>query len=230
LVLTDVKGTQLAKLDTYLMSTCCAKISPCGRFIVASGFTPDVKVWEVIFSKTGEFQQVKRVYELTGHTSGVYDISFDQDTSHMATISKDGTWKLFDTNVDYKKGEDPRLKITGTYEQTSSDPKIALSPNSEVLVIASASNLSFYSTLDGKLDYVIEDAFIGNITRIMFDSLGKYVLTSGDKHIRVFHNVTGYKTAITSARDKLKKPQTSATKERLEKLIVDNEAFLKTIE
>lgn len=63
----------------------------------------------------------------------------------------------------------------------------------------------------------------------MFDALGKYVLTSGERHIRVFHNVTGYKCAIASAKEKLKQNQTSATKERLENLITESKAFLETI-
>lgn len=37
MVIWDLKGEKLAKLDTFLMSTTCAKISPCGRFVVASG-------------------------------------------------------------------------------------------------------------------------------------------------------------------------------------------------
>jgi mRNA-capping enzyme len=37
LVVWDLKGEQLAKVDTYLMTTICAQISPCARFIVASG-------------------------------------------------------------------------------------------------------------------------------------------------------------------------------------------------
>lgn len=63
-----------------------------------TGFTPDVKVWEVQFTKTGEFKQVVRAFELGGHTSGVYDFSFSADSSKMATVSKDGTWKLFNTS------------------------------------------------------------------------------------------------------------------------------------
>ena len=62
------------------------------------GFTPDVKVWEVIFGKNGEYQEIKTAFSLTGHSSGVYDVAFDSITSHMATVSKDGTWKLFDVN------------------------------------------------------------------------------------------------------------------------------------
>lgn len=61
-----------------------------------------MKVWEVCFSKSGEFLHVKRAFELTGHSSGVYDFAFDTDTSHIATVSKDGTWKLFDTKSNNK--------------------------------------------------------------------------------------------------------------------------------
>lgn len=83
------------------MSTHSAKISPCGRFVVATGFSPDVKVMEVCFAKSGEFKQVTKAYELSGHTSGIYDVAFDVDTSHIATISKDGTWKLYHTKSEY---------------------------------------------------------------------------------------------------------------------------------
>lgn len=65
---------------------------------------------------------------------------------------------------------------------------------------------------------------------MLFDSLGKYVFTSGDKQIRVFHNVTGYRCAIRTAKEKLTQNQTSATRERLTKQISDNEAFLNKIE
>jgi hypothetical protein len=36
------------------------------RFVATSGFTSDVKVWEVKFSRTGEFEKVHRAFELPG--------------------------------------------------------------------------------------------------------------------------------------------------------------------
>ncbi|KAJ8979981.1 hypothetical protein NQ317_013730 [Molorchus minor] len=232
MVIWNLKGQKLAQIDTYLMNTTCAKLSPCGRFVVASGFTPEARVWEVTFNKEGAFQDVKQVKELTlgGHSSGVYDVTFDVDSSHMATVSKDGTWKLFDTKVSYKLGEDARIIRSGKYEQASSNALIALSPDAQVIVIATFNSLAFYSTFNGKLDYVIENIYTGPITCILFDSTGKYLLTAGDKQIRVFHNVTGYRCSIETAREKLKESQTSATKERLQKLIVDSQAFLELIE
>lgn len=65
--------------------------------LLFQGFTPDVKVWEVGFTKSGEFKQVSKAFNLAGHSSGVYDFGFSADTSYMATVSKDGTYRFYDT-------------------------------------------------------------------------------------------------------------------------------------
>ncbi|XP_074036178.1 transducin beta-like protein 2 isoform X4 [Leptinotarsa decemlineata] len=232
MVIWDLKGQVLTKIDTYLMNTTCAKLSPCGKFVVASGFSPEAKVWEVIFNKSGEFQEVKQIKQLTlgGHTSGVYDIAFDVDSSHMATVSKDGTWNLYDTKVNYKLGEDARIIRSGKYDQCSGNARIALSPDAEVIVITTSNKMSFYSASTAKLDNTIENVFLGDITSLMFDSTGKYILVSGDKQIKIFHNVTGYRCTIETAKEKLKEHQTSATKERLQKLITECQDFIKNID
>lgn len=96
IILWDVRGNILERLDSFLMTNYSVKISPCGRFIAASGFAPDVKMWEVKFNKTGNYEKTVRAFELTGHNSGVWDFAFDHDASHLATVCKDGTFKLFD--------------------------------------------------------------------------------------------------------------------------------------
>lgn len=65
--------------------------------------------------------------------------------------------------VDYKRGEDPRLKITNTYRSNANanGVTIALSPNSHVIVVGTMNSLAFYSTLDGKLDNVIDNVYAG---------------------------------------------------------------------
>ncbi|XP_076635172.1 transducin beta-like protein 2 [Colletes latitarsis] len=227
LVIWDLKGQILASIEFYLGFIYRARVSPCGRFVGASGFTPDVNIFEVLFTKTGDFQ-VNKAFDLAGHSSGILDFDFSADSSHMTTVSKDGTFRLYDTKIEFAKGEDPHLLLTGTWESAAT-AKVALSPNTEVLAIAHGSSLSFYSTIDGLLDNTIEDIFMGPITCLAFDALGEYVLVAGDKHIKVFHNITGYRVAIESAKRKLTQKQTSATKERLEKLIVDNRKFLEAM-
>ncbi len=66
------------------------------------GFTPDVRVWEVIFSKSGDFEKTNRAFDLTGHTSGIYSFDFSPDSALMASVSKDGTWRLYNTNSKYE--------------------------------------------------------------------------------------------------------------------------------
>lgn len=219
MVIWDLKGQQLSRLDTYLMSTYSAKISPCGRFVVATGFAPDVKVMEVCFTRTGEFKQVSKAFELTGHTSGVYDVAFDVDTSHVATISKDGTWKLYHTKIDYIRGESPHVLETGTYTQPTNTPRIALSPNAEVLAVSVDSSVEFYDTYTGKLYDTVENTHKGWINYMKFDASGKYLFVCGDRVVRVIHNVCGYFTTIESCKRLLATKQTSATVERLNKTI-----------
>lgn len=150
------------------------------------GFTPDANIWEVVFSKSGEFKQVVKAFDLAGHSSGILDLTFSADSSCMATVSKDETYRLYDIKsnklkysfrklflcqivlhlpiytyiVEFEKGEDPHILQTGPWESTIT-ANIALSPNTEVLAIAHGSSLSFYSTITGLLDTTIEDIFLG---------------------------------------------------------------------
>ena len=54
--------------------------------VCVSGFTPDVKVWEVCFDKTGNFQEVRRAFELKGHTAGVHSFAFSADSHRSVTM------------------------------------------------------------------------------------------------------------------------------------------------
>lgn len=92
------KGDVLGVVDTLLMNNNFATVSTCGRFFGVCGFTSDVKIYEVCFDKSGNFTQIRRAFELKGHSAGIYNFSFNADSTRMASVSKDGTWKLWDTN------------------------------------------------------------------------------------------------------------------------------------
>lgn len=57
------------------------------RFVASCGFTPDVKVWEVCFGKTGDFREVTRAFELKGHSAGVHAFAFSND-SHRCDLQQ----------------------------------------------------------------------------------------------------------------------------------------------
>lgn len=167
------------------METYSARISPDGRFVATSGFTPDVRVWEVVCSKSGEFERVARAFELTGHTSGIYSFDFSPDSGRMVSVSKDGTWRLYNTaskcilipvlngpcsfcfyfTVDYKQGQLATLVVSGKYKGAGLGPaRVALSPDGRVVAVGSGTSIYCYSTLNGELSAHIPDVHSGKRT------------------------------------------------------------------
>ncbi|XP_037231052.1 transducin beta-like protein 2 isoform X2 [Falco biarmicus] len=212
------KGEVLASINTNQMNNAYAMVSPCGRFVASCGFTPDVKVWEVCFNKNGDFQEVARAFELKGHTAGIHSFSFSNDSRRMATVSKDGTWKFWDTDVEYKKQQDPYLLLTGKCEVT--EPcRIALSPDARVVAISSGTDIVVYNTRRGEE----EERFLGVhgqcITDLAFDTNSRYLVSCGDRAIRVFHNTAGHRAVVEEMETMLKKTGNKATQERLEQQI-----------
>lgn len=229
LIIWNLKGEVLSQLDTYHMNTYCAKVSPCGRFVASSGFTPDVKVWEVKFSRTGEFEKVNKAFDLTGHTSGIFHFDFNGDSSRMVTLSKDNTWRLYDTNIEFAKGQDPTCLQKGTFDSPSTESIVALSPDAEVVAIANKNKIYWYDASSAELIDVVEHPHSEGVSCILFDKESRWLLTSGDKHIRVFNNVPGYKVRLRQLKEKLRTANTAGMKERLEKQVSELSDKLKTI-
>uniref|UniRef100_A0A0B6ZZF9 Uncharacterized protein n=1 Tax=Arion vulgaris TaxID=1028688 RepID=A0A0B6ZZF9_9EUPU len=224
----DLKGEVLSSIDTHQMTNSCGKVSPCGRFVASSGFTPDVKVWEVVFDKSGSYQEVKRAFELKGHGAGVYSFSFNNDSRRMASVSKDGTWKYWDTDVRYEMGQDPKLLFTGLV--SSDGPmKIALSPDGRTAAVGASTSISFWDAVSGKEESVLESVHAESMTALSFDISGRYLVSSGGKHIQVLHNVTGYRATIIDLEDKLKSATGPGMKERLKQQLTDARDALQTI-
>ncbi|XP_054716385.1 LOW QUALITY PROTEIN: transducin beta-like protein 2 [Uloborus diversus] len=231
IVIWDLKGQKLASVDTHHINNYYACVSPCGRFIASSGFTPDVRVWEVCFSKTGDFKEVKRAFELKGHTSGVYHFSFSNDSSRMVTVSKDGTWKLWDTNIEYDKGQEPYLLKTSPH-QSSSKCLTALSPDGRTVAIAetTASDVTIYSAVTGELQVHLKDIHIEPVRVLLFSPDGLYLTVATGKHIRLFHNVPGYKNKILGLEEAKKKATSATMRDRLQSEIEETRVTLKTFE
>lgn len=153
--------------------------------LICQGFTPEVRVWEVVFSKSGEFEKVNRAFELVGHTSGIYSFDFSPDSGKMVTLSKDGTWRLYNTNskspdtidlwisritillilppVDYRQGQLTTLLTSGKWKLAGSQSGcIALAPDGRVLAVGIGTSLYVYSTLNGEQLAHIPDVHSGN--------------------------------------------------------------------
>ncbi|XP_061461485.1 transducin beta-like protein 2, partial [Rhineura floridana] len=224
----DTKAEVLASINTNQMNNTFAAVSPCGRFVASCGFTPDVKVWEVCFSKSGDFREVTRAFELKGHTAGVYSFSFSNDSRRMATVSKDGTWKLWDTDVEYKKQQDPYLLLTGRCKVT--EPcRLALSPDARALAISSSTNIIVYNTQRGEEEERFEGVHGEHITDLAFDVSSRFLASCGDRAIRIFHNTTGYRAVVEEMKALLKKATNESTRQRLQQQVASAQSALDAI-
>uniref|UniRef100_A0A3Q0SJE0 Uncharacterized protein n=1 Tax=Amphilophus citrinellus TaxID=61819 RepID=A0A3Q0SJE0_AMPCI len=224
----DLKGEVLASINTNQITNSYAAISPCGRFVASCGFTPDVKVWEVCFGKSGEFKEVVRAFDLKGHSAGVHQNDSFPLFIRMVSVSKDGTWKLWNTDVEYKKQQDPYLLKTVPCS-SSEGSRVALSPDGRVVAVSDGCNVAMYDAASGKLEEELHGVHSGEITELRFDINGRFLVCSGDKAIRVFHNTPGYRAAIRDMQDMLKKAQNEAMKQRLQQQIKEAQSALDTV-
>lgn len=146
----------------------------------------------------------------------------------MVTVSKDGTWKLWDTNVEYKKQQDPYLLRTVPC-QVSEGTRIALSPDGRVVAVSNGSDIAMYNAITGELEEEFQSVHSEYITDLKFDINSRFLVSTGDRAIRVFHNVIGYRATIQDMQTMLKKASNDGVKQRLEQQITDAENALKTV-
>ncbi|XP_008330876.1 transducin beta-like protein 2 [Cynoglossus semilaevis] len=224
----DLRGEILASINTNQMNNSYAAISPCGRFVASCGFTPDVKVWEICFTKDKVFKEVVRAFDLKGHSAGVHAFAFSNDSHRMVTVSKDGTWKLWNTDVEYKKQQDPYL--LRTVPCASSEGSLAaLSPDGRVVAISNGCNVALYNATTGELEEEMTNVHSEEIADLRFDTTGRFLVSCGDKAIRVFHNAPGYRATIRDMQDMLKKAQNEGMKQRLQKQIKEAQSALDAV-
>lgn len=224
----DLKGEVLASINTNQMTNSYAAVSPCGRFVASCGFTPDVKVWEVCFGKSGEFREVARAFDLKGHSAGVHSFAFSNDSRRMATVSKDGTWRLWNTDVEYKKQQDPYLLLSVPC-QSSEGSRVALSPDARVVAVSNGCDIALYCAATGQLEEELQGVHSEEITDLKFDINSRFLVCSGDRAIRVFHNAPGYRAAIRDMQALLKKAQNEGMKQRLQQQIDEAQSALDTV-
>uniref|UniRef100_A0A914V925 Transducin beta-like protein 2 n=1 Tax=Plectus sambesii TaxID=2011161 RepID=A0A914V925_9BILA len=229
LVVYDLHGDILKTIETKLNTLHRASVSPCGRFIAASGFTPDVVVWEVSFDKGGTFKGANKAFELKGHTSGVYAFDFNQNSSRAVTASKDGSWKLFDTDIRYQQGEEAHEIMSGQWELLrSAHPEsvfAAMAPSGDSFAIGANRHVRVYSAMKAVGDFEpLFDVHSEQLTSLKFSSCGRFFATAGDKYIRVFHNIPGYKSAIEALKEAIKAASSDAQKRRLMEQLEEEKA------
>lgn len=146
----------------------------------------------------------------------------------MATVSKDGTWKLWDTDVEYKKQQDPYLLRTVCC-QASQGSRIALSPDARVVAISSGYDVAMFDAATGQLEEEFHGIHSQEITDLRFDGNGRYLACCGDRAIRILHNAPGYRAVIRDLEGLLRKASNEGMRQRLQQQIQEAQTSLDTI-
>lgn len=160
------------------------------------------------------------------HPTGL--ISLFLSFIRMVSVSKDGTWKLWNTNVEYKKQQDPYLLKTVPCA-SSEGSRVALSPDGRVVAVSDGCNVAMYNATSGELEEELPAVHSEEITDLRFDINGRFLVTSGDKAIRVFHNAPGYRASIRDMQDMLKKAANEGMKQRLQQQIKEAQSTLDAV-
>lgn len=229
-IIWTTKGEILEKIDTLLIYNTLVCVSPCGNLVAACGFTPDVKFWHVGFNKSNEFLQVSKTLGLKGHSDGILSFSFTNDSKRIATISKDQTWKIWDIDVDYLKGQDAYLLHTGRYEPVPDgiSSHIALSPDYFTVAISLGHSIQLFNVSTQELEESLQDVHQGDISALRWHADSRQLASAGgsDKSIRVWHNVPGVKANLVELMNKLPKAKSDTMKERIQIQIAEANDYL----
>jgi len=167
-----------------------------GKFISLAASLGAVKIWQLVNNKeTQKFERVEHIMSLKGHQRGTTCVAFGPNNETAATISFDGTWRLWNINVQYKLQEDPKVLYEGVLNPAGlgadDQSQIAISPvltSDKRIIIALTfnSDIRFYDNT-GKLLVTIENAHRDFIKRITFTPQGTHLVsTGGDKSVKVW--------------------------------------------
>jgi len=184
-----IKGKKLEDINTNQVRVNMGSISPDSRFISIAAWTGDVRIWEIKYNKeTHDFEGINKVMELKGHKSAIFCVDISQNSSRVATTSKDGTWKLWKTDVRYQIGADPECLLTIQAEDHSKPFElIAFSTDSKTIAVTSGNHLYFYN-MAGKLIESLETEHSGPIISLSWAPNSKTVVTGGDNNAYVWKN------------------------------------------
>ncbi|KAK5969067.1 WD domain G-beta repeat protein [Trichostrongylus colubriformis] len=202
IVLCDNHSNVLKTSEPKMSSLFDVVVSRDGRFVAACGFTAEVFVYEVTFDRENVFQVSKRAFDLKGHDSGVFAVSFNASASRAVTVSRDGFWGVFDTDVRYAQGQDAGILNKGEWPQlkgASADRvRLAMSPSGESLEVSCGFTLKIFSSEDEHKDFPGLHDLHGDqrILVIKYSPCAQLEGSCGDHHVRVFRNIPEYHSQV----------------------------------
>ncbi|GMH39007.1 hypothetical protein BSKO_06905 [Bryopsis sp. KO-2023] len=165
-VVFDRNGVALSSFEPNSFTNHDLGVSHDGKFVSVGTFTADAKVWELQY-KNGTFKGSPKVMDLKGHTGQIMSVAFTMDSKKAVTVSLDGTMKVWNLDVWYRKQEDPKCLRTiplnlpkgKCYHRLSFGPE-------NILAAAFESDIYFIDIYYGTVIHSIEKAHDGKISTL----------------------------------------------------------------
>lgn len=183
-------GAILHKYDTNQIKNRVMTVSDNFKLLSVAAWLSDARVLEIQYEKnSGSFKGAKPVMALKGHTQGLTSVAFDSNAAYAVTSSKDGSVRVWRTDVRYEVNEDPKLiqhLVMGPDMQTVE----AVAIGDSVLALASKGVLELREKLTGKMIARVEDAHTGDIAKMRFikEQEEEFLLTvATDAKINIWH-------------------------------------------
>jgi len=153
--------------------------SPDGS-LLAVGYSSDVKIWD--------FANKRKLLTLTGHNRVIADLVFSPDGKRLATVSDDGTAKMWYVSLALSLG------VTTLHEQFTVPGRysVAFSPDGKRLATASDDGTTnVWSAATGALLFTLP-GHIGSVRGVEFSPNGTQIVTvSTDKTVRLWEPSPG---------------------------------------
>eukprot|EP01117_Protostelium_nocturnum_P013200 TRINITY_DN4910_c0_g1_i5.p1 TRINITY_DN4910_c0_g1~~TRINITY_DN4910_c0_g1_i5.p1 ORF type:complete len:249 (-),score=75.32 TRINITY_DN4910_c0_g1_i5:35-781(-) len=145
-----MKGKHIASINTNQVKNNMGIITPDSRFVSVAAWTGEVRLWEISYQKSsGEAEKLDKVMDLVGHHSGINSINVSEDSNLVGTASKDGCWKLYDINIRYQAGQEPKCILSVDVGEPVDH--IVVNNERKMVAVATGSELRFHRIKDGGL-------------------------------------------------------------------------------
>lgn len=165
----DIKGNLIHSLRTNQLSNQMARFSPDGKFIGVATVSTELKLWEICEDKDGNFVSLEKSIKggsSNGHKKTLTSLDFTSDGKKLVTGSEDGTWKLWNIDVDYKRDEDAKCELTQSEPNGKVIEFVRISPNNKRLLTISGTTITLWNLQTGDIIDTITNAHSRTITSI----------------------------------------------------------------
>eukprot|EP01111_Echinosteliopsis_oligospora_P014309 TRINITY_DN5364_c0_g1_i2.p1 TRINITY_DN5364_c0_g1~~TRINITY_DN5364_c0_g1_i2.p1 ORF type:complete len:421 (-),score=118.42 TRINITY_DN5364_c0_g1_i2:8-1270(-) len=176
-------GEHLAEVNSSQMINKMVKLSSDSKFMIIAAFTSEVRIWEIMTTKTGEFEQVKKVMNLPGHKVGINCACFSPDNKRVFTGGRDGIWRSFKIDVRYAAGADTVMDLQ--IETQKEFQFIEISPDGKKLATIHNGNiLQIWDPNNGAK--ISEEMVISDVVPAL-TKVKKCVWYTDSKHFAIHH-------------------------------------------